>query len=387
MFNRKRKDVSKRVFSDRAVPAFMLEPLEDRRLLSGSQQGFGGGHAASTILFSQAPAAVQTGLEALATTDGLTAPTSASTDTVYLRNVNGVETYTLDITSTGTTTQLTVNQKGNPVTAPANSTTTFGAISNTAVTSEISAIATALSLTAPTSTQSVKVSTPANGVATYTIRLAGSATGFRGATISVDANGNPVGNESIPLSTLPTAIQNGLTSNAPAGATALTSSSLVRVATNNGVTTYSATYAATGTQTVVTVDATGALADLPSTSSTTFGAIPQAAQTELQTLATADGVTTAISTSQTVTVYDEANGTTIYSVTVTAPSSSGSTQTYNLTLSVDANGNPTVPPQGGGRDGGGCGIFGGSGFVSSGSSGSNFGGFSDLFLGRFGRGF
>ena len=62
----------------------------------------------------------------------------------------------------------------------------------------------------------------------------------RTTVISVDANGDPTGNESVPLSTLSTAIQNGLTSNAPAGATALPSTSLIAVRTINGVTTYSA---------------------------------------------------------------------------------------------------------------------------------------------------
>jgi hypothetical protein len=93
----------------------MIETLEGRRLLSASA------HAAlaeaaltgHTIEFSQAPAAVQTGLDALATKDGVTAPTSSQT--VFLSNINGVERYSVDIVGTGTDTVLTVRQNGNPV--------------------------------------------------------------------------------------------------------------------------------------------------------------------------------------------------------------------------------------------------------------------------------
>ena len=99
-------------------------------------------------------------------------------------------------------------------------------------------------------------------------------------------------------------------------------------------------------------------------------------------LATAGGVSGTIAGTQTVQVYDEANGTTIYSVTLSASKSgsSGQTYTYNLTVSVDQAGNPTTPPQdqGGGEREGFVGVFGDH---FGGFNGFNFGGF-----GFFGRG-
>jgi hypothetical protein len=154
------------------VSPFSLEGLEDRRLLSaghglghhgGMGGGFGcpGGPAEATIVFSQVSATIQSGLNALATADGVAAPTDAQT--VYLGNSNGIETYTVKISGTGTTTKLTVDQNGNAVAAPTQSSTTFGEVTNTAVTDEISAIATALNLTAPASDTTVNVSTTAAG--------------------------------------------------------------------------------------------------------------------------------------------------------------------------------------------------------------------------------
>src|SRR6185503_15252603 len=187
---------------------------------------------------------------------------------------------------------------GNPVTAPTKTTTTFGAVSNTAVTDEITAIASALGLTAPTSSTTVNVVTPASRTATYSVTLSSSSSTSgrsRGTTITVDANGNPVGNERVPLSTLSTA------------------SSLISVQTLNSVTTYTATYTSTGTRATVTVNSSGSLANLPGTSKTVFSSIPSAAQTELQALATDDSAGT-IATTQSVSAYDEGNGTTLYTV-------------------------------------------------------------------------
>jgi hypothetical protein len=218
----------------------------------------------------------------------------------------------------------------------------------------------------------VDVSTPASGPAVYTVHLSSSTSttttttgkpAGRGVAISVDANGLPVGNQQVPLGTLPTAIQNGLTSHAPSGATALTSSSLVGVRTLNGVTTYSVTYTVSGTSTTVTVDTAGALHGLPTTSSIVFSSIPAATQAELQALATADGVSGTISSTQTVTAYDEANGTTVYSISLTATGTdgSGNSYTYPITLSADQAGNPTIPPGGGFGRGGPGGPGGGPG--------------------------
>jgi hypothetical protein len=308
-----------------------------------------GGVNGGTILFSQASTAIQNGLDALATTDGVTAP--ASTATIYLGNSNGVETYTVNVPSTGKVTKLTVDATGAAVTTPTSTSSTFGAISNSAVTNEIAAIASAIGATAPTSTSVVTVTTASSGAVTYTIALSSStsASGWGHVTVvTVDSSGNPVGNARLPLSVFSTAIQNGLTSNAPSGSTTLTSTSPVTVQTLNGVTTYSATYTSTGTRTTVTVDATGALANLPSMTLTTFGVIPAAAQTELQTLATVDGVSGTIASTQAVSAYNEANGTMVYTVrlSATATTSSGATYTYPVTLSVDENGNPTVLPAG-----------------------------------------
>ena len=348
--------------------ARLLEILEDRCLLSAAH--FGGN--VNTITFNLAPVAVQKGLDTLAENGGL-ADLSADQN-VYLGNRNGAETYTADISSSGSSTVFTVDQSGSQVTAPVKSSTTFGAISNADVTNEFNTIATALNLTAPASTTNVKVVTNSDKSAVYSLTLASaSSTGrhVRWTTISVDSNGDPTGNQTLPLSVLSAAIQNGLTSNAPKGATALTSTSPVSIQTHNGVTTYSATYRSTGIRTTVTVDNTGAMANLPSTSTAQFSAIPAAAQTELQALAAANGYSGTIAGTQKVIVYDEANGTTIYGVRLPVSgtsSKSGATYTYLISVASDQAGNPTVPPRDGFGLGGGWG-FGGIGW------GWGFGGF------------
>ena len=359
------------------------------------------GHILSTIPFSEAPTAVQNGLTSLASTDHLTAPTA--TDTVHLGNRNGVETYSLLITSTGTQTDITVDQNGNPVTQPTLTTTTFGTLSGTgtgsdaAAAAEITAIASALGLTTPASTDTVNVSTTAGGAVTYSIHLARSTSSSststntttddhdffenHGETITVDGNGNPVGAQELPFSVMPTKIQNGINAHLPTGATALaaTSTQSVRVLTIDGTTYYSTTFDTSGTQTTVTVDAAGDLASLPSSSTADFSTIPAAAQTELQTLATANGVSGTISGTQTVNVFNEGNGTTIYSVSLSATNSTTS-QTYMLTISVDQAGNPTVPPQNFGAGPGDC----GGGFAGSGFAGLFGSGDGDGFGGRQG---
>lgn len=358
---RKRFRSSRETSPARRAVRPMIETLERRRLLSASA------HAAlaeaalmgHTIEFSQAPAAVQSGLDALATKDGVTAPTSSQT--VFLSNINGVERYSVDIVGTGTDTVLTVKQNGNAVTAPVKTTTTFGTLSGTdaAATNEISAIATGLGLTAPVSTTPVHVLTASDGMITYTVRLGGaSGASRRGASISVDASGDPVGNANLPFSVIPAPIQTALNKNAPAGATALatTSTQTVNVRTYNGVLTYSTAFTVSGTTTTVTVNSADALATLPTTTSTTFSAIPALAQAELQKLATADGFSGTIATTQAVSAYDEANGTTIYTITVPATQTgdSGATISVNITLSVDQSGNPTVLPVDAGGSGRGC---------------------------------
>lgn len=370
----------------KAKPSVLIEPLEDRRLLShgGFGEGFGGhgghggfGRGLNSVEFSQAPAAVQTGLDNLASTDKLTAPTA--TQTVFLGNRNGIETYTVDITGTGTQTALTVDQNGSPVTAPTNGTTTYGAVPP-AVSTEAAAIAGALGLTVPAMTANVPVSTPTGGTSVYTIALVSSATStshLRGRLVRIDASGNPLGNLNLPFVAVPTSIQTALNNNRPSGATALatTSTQNVKVHTNSGVTTYSTSFTVGSTTTTVTVNAAGALTKLPSHTTTTFSTLSSKVQTAIQALATGNGATGTIAGTTTVQAYDEANGTTIYSVNVNGSKIglSGSSFTYNLTISVDQNGNPTTLPGDGERGsfGGSFGGFGGNAF---------FGGFG--FFGR-----
>ena len=371
MFHSKRLPDSPLNLINPAV-AMMIESLEDRRLLSASFHRAGHHHggdlnqSVNTVEFNQTPAAVQHGLDTLAIADGLAAPAADSTDTVLLGNSRGVETFTLDITSTGTDTKLTVDQNGTPVTAPVKSTTDWATLngsaagSDAAAAAEISAIATALGLTAPTDATVVNVVTT-NGASTYSVRLSNSTNTWHHSTvIAVDAAGNPVGNQNLPFSVLPAAIQDGLNTNRPAGADALdpASTQTVKVRTLDGATRYSTTFTSSGTQTTVTVDSSGTLAKVPSTTTDQFQNIPTAAQTELQALATANGVTDAIGPTQTVKVYDEANGITVYAVTLSATKtdSGGSSQTIMVTVASDQNGNPTTPPNEGfgGRGGGGC---------------------------------
>ncbi|HUB27286.1 MAG TPA: hypothetical protein VL992_17815, partial [Tepidisphaeraceae bacterium] len=264
---------------------------------------------------------------------------------------------------------------GTAVTAPTTSSTTFGSLT-TIVANEFDAIASALSLTAPSSTTNVAVLTPSDGTAIYTINLS-SSSGHAKTPISVDANGNPVGNEVVPFSTLPTALQQQFITDAPSGVT-LTSASTkpVQVAYVDGVQTYTVVFKTVGTTTTITLNGSGALTSLPSQSVTEFSDIPAAAQTELQTLATADGAGT-ISTTQKVKAFTEANGTTIYTVRI--KTTSGDT---TLTISSDEDGNATVPPQDGpgpggpppgGPGGGPGGMPGGCGQNNSSSSESSSG--------------
>jgi hypothetical protein len=376
MFGKRSRSASRMARASLMVQATAgLEYLEGRQLLSSSHgvpRG-GGWHAVqqvAAIEFSAAPSAVQTGLDTLATTDGLTDP--AGTQTVTLHNVGGVETYSVSYSSTGTKSTLTVDQNGNAVTVPTTTTTTFGTLSGTgtgsdaAAATEISAIATALGLTAPTSTTTVNVTTTSGGAVVYSVALSSSSmstTSYaHSSVVSVDASGNPVGNQNLPLSVIPTTIASALSANAPSGATALTSSSIVHVQTIDGITLYSAIFDSAGVDTTVTVNAAGTLTSLPSETTTTFSTLSSAVQTELQTLATANGFASTISATQTINVYTEANGTVLYSATLTT--SSGTTTTYPMSITVtsDAAGNPTTLPGGfGGRggpegpDGGGCG--------------------------------
>jgi hypothetical protein len=392
-----------------------FEPLENRRLLSGGPWGFGGHHGAfggfggpgpgfgggfggrggDTIAFSLAPSDVQAGLTKLASTDNLPAPTS--TQLVTLGNSNGVETYSIIETGTGTVSRLTVDQLGDAVTAPTQTTTTWATLSGTgtgsdsAAATEITTIATALSLTAPASTDTVNVTTTSTGAVTYSIHLnsnTSSATPVTawgwggnwgnnfGQDVTVDSAGNPAGNQQLPFSVFSSTIQAGLNALAPTGATALASTSTqnVNVQTVDGIVTYTTTFTVSGTVSKVTVGTDGKAISLPATTTTTFSALTSTVQTELQTLATADGVTGTIAANQSINVLTETNGTVIYSATLSESHTSSSGDTYNIyvTVSSDANGNPTVPPRGGHSAGHfGFGFSGNGGDCNPGDSGDN----------------
>jgi len=348
-----------------------IEPLEDRQFLSASHfggamghgnNGFGGlgGGQVSAIQFSLAPTAVQTGLDTLATSDGLNDPTSAQA--VTLGNRNGVETYNMTFNGTGTVTTLTVDQNGNPVSASTRTTTTFGELttSDSAAASEISAIATALNLAAPATDSAVIVTTTSDGSVTYSISLSADSSTTtpthhrpHDTAVSVDMAGNPVGNQNLPFSVIPAPIQTALNANAPTGAAALASDSTqnTSVRTIDGVTTYTVAFMSSGTTTYVTVDVNGKLTSLPAHTTTTFGELPAAAQTELQALATANHVSTAITNDQSVDVLTEANGTVIYSIKVKPDNATnGRRPSRPIVISVDAMGNPTVLPADGAHD-------------------------------------
>jgi len=242
----------------------------------------------TTLQFGQLPAAVQTGLSGLATGNNLAVPVASQK--VLLGNANGAETFTIRESGSGIIAFLTVDATGAVVTQPVSSTTTFGAIPSAAAVTAINNIATGLNLVAPTGSTNVSVSTPGSGPATFTVLLPRTR-GRGNVSVVVDANGNPAGNMSLPFGALPTAIQTGLTTNTPTGAKALTATSPITVATQNGRTTFSARFAGAGANSIVAVDNLGALATLPSTSKVQFSTLPASSQTELQTLAAAGGFT------------------------------------------------------------------------------------------------
>jgi hypothetical protein len=273
MFKRKTKDLAASIAS--------FECLENRRMLSAS------GHhhhkhseestaaieqdsstttttSASTTTFSglqTSDVAAYNELTSLATADKTTI---AGTQTVYIRPVNSTTAYyTVVLTpSAGTKITLTTDEDGNPVTPPTSSTTPFGAVTDTAATTEITSLATALSLTAPTSATSVQVETD-DGLTTYTVDLAPSSGTGHDVPVSVDAAGNPAGHMRIPFSALSSAIAGGLTTLASAESLTIASTQEVEVDTSGGVTYYTVKLAGTGQSVVLTVDTTGAAATAP----------------------------------------------------------------------------------------------------------------------------
>ncbi len=336
-----------------------VEPLESRQLFSAAGvtttliefhpssgvnvQYFTQYHA---IRFDQAPSAVQNGLTALAAAKN--APAPAEDQKIILGNANGIETYSFikgPARFKRPDPEFTVDVNGDSVASTTKSTTTFGTISNSAVTDEFDAIAAGLNVSAPASTDGIIVTTLPTGKVIYSRKFQG-AGAPKGVRISVDDTGLPVGNEiggtsKVPFSALSSVIQDGLNNNAPAGASAINPSSnqIVTVRTLNGITTFSARFVANGVKTTVTVDSTGAVVTLPSQSTSVFSNIPLAARDEIQQLASDNGFGGTINSSHAVTVYDEANGTLIYGINISMHKSGGM---YSFDLWVDQDGNPTV---------------------------------------------
>jgi len=337
------------------------------------------------VQFSLIPAAAQTELNTLSGT------TLAATQNVTLGNSNGVETYSVRLTGTGTTSVYTSDLKGNPVTAPVSSTTTVASLPAT-VSAEVAQIVavTSLNVSAPAATDTVNVLTYSSGQVVYAVTLPSTSTSkwARGLTVSIDAAGNPVsttaqgigafplvsalcslfggGNATLPLAALPITLQKDFTALAPAGATA---GNNVKIGTYDGVTLYTATFTSTGTRTTLTIDENGVLTSLPSSASVALTSIPGLADTELTALATADGATLPTN----VVANSEVNGTTVYSakLSLTGTSPSGNSYTYYVTVSVDGNGDVTVPANDGG--GLGDGFCGGGGFGLGGGFGGGAG--------------
>jgi hypothetical protein len=263
----------KRKFRNSPASLSSFESLEGRRLLSASAAHIKHDievHSSTSTTTTTTPStttfsglqtsdvAAYNELTSLATADKTTI---ASTQTVYIRPVNSTTTYyTVVLTpSTGTKITLTADEDGNPVTPPTSSTTTFGAVTDTAATAELTSLATALDLTAPTSTTSVTVRV-ADGLTTYTVDLPPSSGTGHDVKVTVDAAGNPAGSEKIPFSALPSVVSAGLTTLASADSLTIASTQSVIVATSGGVTTYTVRLSSSGQSVEYTVDTTGAAA-------------------------------------------------------------------------------------------------------------------------------
>ena len=190
----------------------------------------------------------------------------------------------------------------------------------------------------------------ANGVTTYSVRLTHSSSSSskhpRGVTITVDADGNPAGNEDVPFSVLPTTIQNGINALGPTGSTALAASQR-----RPSMSARSMAWCSTRLP-------LRAAAHRPRSRSTPperprafqpndddFGALTSTVQTAIQTLATANGVSGTIASTQSINVYTEANGTVLYRATLSTTSTKNTSVTFDITITVDSDGNPTVLPR------------------------------------------
>lgn len=296
--------------------AFALESLENRRLLSAEPAGLGtnpGSLVASqvtslhhsdssssqSITFGAAPAAVQTGLDALA---GTTLP---STQQVRVRTLsNNTTHYATLATVNGNKTLIAVDANGNPLQGVLQFSKTPSAVQ-----SGLQALA---GSTAIPATQQVQIRTLASGTTVYATIVS---VNGRNSKIAVDSSGNPLFG-TISFSNAPSAVKTAL--QAQAGSTTIAGTQSVQIHTlGNGTTVYSTVLSANGEQTFIAVDSNGntitKLSHGGSGSQQTiqFSSAPQVVQTALQTAAA--GAT--IPATQTLAVHT-LNGTTVYSTEV-----------------------------------------------------------------------
>lgn len=331
----------------------LFEALESRQMLSGLRLGEPPAKVVGTVPFSALSADVQAGLASLATHAGLTAPASDSTTPVALGNPEGVPTYTLSLRGAGVKARFTVDVHGDAWSPPTVTSTTWadlaGPSGDAEASAEILVVASALGLNTPADGARVRVVTDQAGDSVYSIMLLGTPAGRRTPrlVLSVDGDGNPVGEANLPFSVFSSAIQDGLNALAPSGSTPLDASSTqtVRVRTRFGQTTYATNFTSAGVVSTSLVDVGGAAAALPSISTSTFGALSGAAQAGLQSLAGVLGFVGSIDPAASVRVLDQANGQFRYSVALpfTRTLGSGKTVTYRLLLTVDDLGNAALP--------------------------------------------
>lgn len=311
-----------------------IEGLEDRRLLSASHllgaasvlhAANSSSHSAwqqTTTTFGAAPAAVQSGLQAIAPAG----TTIAGTQTVYVRTLSSTTSlYSVKLTATsGPGTRLTVDQDGLPA---GNEKITLGQLQ--AGPANDKAIATGLQNLAPTGvtlagSQAVLVRTGRDGTTTFTVGVQnanGTVTKITvdstGAVVT-NANGRtPAGANTILFSAATTAVKNGLQALAPTGTTIDASETLYVQKLNATTTLYSVKLAdsTTGHDVRITVNQTGLPAGDESVRFSQLQNGPsndQAIASAFQNLAPS-GVT--IDGTQTVFVRTF-NGTSTYSVTV-----------------------------------------------------------------------
>jgi len=268
-----------------SAASFSLEPLEDRRLLSGVHLGSSG------------------------------------------------------IGSLAETFQITARRTGPG--APSGQGSTASSTTYSALQTSDAAAATGLAAIAPSgvtisATQNIKVETVNSTTTYYSAKLTDSS-GDR-TTITVDENGLPAGNETVLFSQLQAgtagdqAISAGLQALAPTGVT-IAGTQDVLVSSTNGVTTYTVNLAnSNGTVTKISVNSAGDVVLGPSTTFATLQSVDAAAATGLQAIAPT-GVT--IASTQAVSVTTVNSTTTDYTVKLTG--SSGD----KVKITVDENGLPT----------------------------------------------